>query len=391
MTTSHALHRESTSSMSLVTGGRLDRVDFDLHGAVGIRLLDATPGDARAVERQLGPLKKRLDREPDIVIRFVDDLRLTSPVRLLGVDEAGFTEDAFLVMRSKHSSKTRVKIPFDRVGGRCEIVCESGVPAVPHLIAILNLTALERNLVPLHASAFNHRGAGVLVTGWSKGGKTEALLAFMAEGAEYIGDEWIYLDPDGRMYGIPQPVRLWSWHLAQYPAYRERIGRAHRARLSAIQASIGLAGTMAGKKPRSAPARVMRRVQAVLERQAHVDADPDQLFGPGRSLSGRLDHIFLVGTREGDGVVAEPIRPEEIADRMVHSVRYELERFIHYYLMFKFAFPGAVNPRIEGVDDVLGIALRNVLRGRPAHVVHHPYPMPIAALYETMSPLVRPR
>jgi hypothetical protein len=32
-----------------------------------------------------------------------------------------------------------------------------------------------------------------------------------------------------------------------------------------------------------------------------------------------------------------------------------------------------------------------VLRGRPAHVVHHPYPMPIAALYETMSPLVRPR
>src|SRR5918997_82180 len=113
--------------------------DFDLHGIVGIRLVGASPGDERAVADQLGPIRTPgLDREPDIVIRFV------------------------------------------------------------------NLTALAKGALPLHAAAFTYRGTGVVVTGWAKGGKTETLLGFMAAGAEYVGDEWVYLDANGRhVHGIP--------------------------------------------------------------------------------------------------------------------------------------------------------------------------------------------
>ena len=56
-----------------------------------------------------------------------------------------------------------------------------------------------------------------------EGGKTEALLAFVARGAQYLGDEWIYVDGPNRMCGIPQPIRLWDWHLGQFPQFRERI------------------------------------------------------------------------------------------------------------------------------------------------------------------------
>ena len=44
--------------MTLTSEPRLETVDYDLHGIVGIRLLDARPTDARAVDRQLGRLRR---------------------------------------------------------------------------------------------------------------------------------------------------------------------------------------------------------------------------------------------------------------------------------------------------------------------------------------------
>ena len=69
-----------------------------------------------------------------------------------------------------------MQLPLERAGDRCEIVCERGLSAVPHLVAIVNLTALAHGVLPLHASAFSWNGTGILATGWAKGGKTEALL-----------------------------------------------------------------------------------------------------------------------------------------------------------------------------------------------------------------------
>src|SRR5262245_32667242 len=112
--------------MASMNGHGAQPIDYDLHGLAGIRLINASPDDAAAVTRQLGPIQAPLAREPDIVIRFVDRLPTTSRVRYLGVDEAGFTDDAFLVLRSKHKARAKVQIPFEQIGKQCEIICESG-------------------------------------------------------------------------------------------------------------------------------------------------------------------------------------------------------------------------------------------------------------------------
>ena len=70
-------------------------VDYDLHGIVGIRLLGATPQDQRAIDKQLGPIRKPLEREPDITIRFVanledGDTKNQQGYRLLGANEVAF-------------------------------------------------------------------------------------------------------------------------------------------------------------------------------------------------------------------------------------------------------------------------------------------------------------
>ena len=50
--------------------------------------------------------------------------------------------------------------------------------------------------------------------GWEKGGKTEVLLAFGNQGAQYIGDEMVALSSDGKkMFGIPIPMAIWEWQI----------------------------------------------------------------------------------------------------------------------------------------------------------------------------------
>jgi hypothetical protein len=353
-------------------------IDYDLHGLAGIRLLGATPGDARAVDRQLGPIRGTLAREPDLVVRFVDRLDVTGRVRLLGVDDAGFTDDAFLVLRSRHKARARVKIAMEELGAGGEIVCERGLPAVPLLIAALNLTVLARGALALHASAFVHDRRGVVVAGWSRGGKTEALVAFVAHGARYVGDEWVYVEPGGAtVHGIPQPLRLWDWHLRQLPAQRGRVRRADRARLTALRAAAGAAG-----------GRRLRRVGAALAEQLHVDVEPERLFAPGAiALSAPFDRLFWMGSWEDAHTAARAVEPGEIAARMVHSLQREREPLTRAYQQFRFAFPDRRNALLESAAEREEALLARVFAGKVSHAVEHPYPVDLARLFEVMRPL----
>ena len=371
----------------------LARIDFDLHGLVGIRLLDAAAGDVAAVSGQLGLAPTTLTRRPDVVVRFVDRLPTASPVRCLGVNDAGFTDDAFLVLGAKHKTPARVRIPFERIGRRCEIVCESGLPGVPLLIDILNLTVLANGAVPIHASAFLYNGVGVLTVGWSKGGKTETLLSFMANGAEYIGDEWVYLSGDGRtMVGIPEPIRLWDWHLRDLPEFRSRVARGALARLRAIRCARRLQRLLSrGLGNRRRLGRMLSRVGALLEGQLHLDVPPKQLFGSRfGTRSAGFDRLVLAVSGEAAETVALPIAPEEIADRMAYSLQEERSRLMSYYRKFQFAFPGTANPLLEQADDVHELMLSRALAGKPARVVYHPYPVRLPALFDAVRPFCLP-
>ena len=365
-------------------------VDYDLHGLVGIRLLGARPGDIAAVDRQLGPIRQTLQRPPDITIRFVERLPIAGKLRLLGLDDAGFTDDAFLVLRSKHKSRVRVQIPMARVGAACEIVCEHGITAVPLLIAIVNLTALGNGALPLHAAAFNAGGTGVLCTGWSKGGKTEMLLAFMARGARYIGDEWVYIDARGeRMHGIPEPIRVWDWHMRQLPELRRVLGAPERARLNAVRRMLALEEHLGRSRARRlAPVRLLGRLRPLLQHQGGADIHPRALFGDRLDLSGPLEKIVLVGSHMAPEITVRRIDPSEIASRMVFSLQYERLPFMALYHTFRFAFPATRNALVDGAEELQRERLQRLVAGKDAFALEHPYPVAIPALYDALAPLL---
>jgi hypothetical protein len=343
------------------------------------------------VIRQLGPIQAQLAQEPDIVIRFCDRLPLTSPVRYLGLDEAGFTGDAFLVLRSKHKAAARVQIPFEQIGQHCEILCESGLPAVPLLVPIINLTALAKGAIALHASAFNFNGSGVLTTGWSKGGKTEALLAFMANGADYIGDEWVYIDQDLQsMHGIPEPIRLWNWHLKSMPLYAPRVSNGNKTRLRVLQWMLSIDRVISrGPAGKTTPARFIQRLRPLVERQSYVDIPPQKLFGSHAICpSGSLQKVFFISSHELPEIAVRPVSSEEVANRIVFSLQYERLQLTSYYLTFRFAFPDLRNEWLESAEEIQRERLLKILIDKDIYAVSHPYPVSLPSLYDAMWPLV---
>jgi hypothetical protein len=360
---------------------------LDLHGLLAIALVDAGPSDTKAIARQLGPLPliDAADRDPDITIRFVDRVDVQGSLRLLG-REAAYGDDEFLVLRGRRKTTVRVKIPVADIGTTpLEIVAERGLSNVPFLLPIIMLTLLSNGTVPVHASAFVAAGRGTLVTGWAKGGKSEALLAFADHGATYVGDEWVFVTADGAaMAGLPEPMRLWDWQLAMVPRLGRRIGFGRRVRLGmAASTSRLLAGVARLPLIRSsAPGDLARRVGAMAENQRSLQIPPERVFD-GRVSVGLtpLDTVVLIESSTDPVAAAEPVDGTIVARRTAATVVHELLDISALYLTYRYAFPDRRNPMLEALPAVLEEALVKALGTRRCVVVRHPYPPDIPALH----------
>lgn len=366
-------------------------VDFDLHGLIGIRLVNPSEADIKTVKKQLGSLKvTSLDREPDITIRFETYLPLPE-LKYLGRDQAGFTDDGFFILNSK-KSKAKARIPFETIGSQCEIVCETGLRAVPLLIAILNLTLLNKGCIALHASAFVYGETGVLVTGWAKSGKTEALLAFAAHGARYVGDEWVILTKDGEtMYGLPEPMTVWDWHINQLPKIRDQLTMTKSLAFKAIYLVGRLHKFFAnGRLKNTLPMRLAADVLPALNRQLYIKVPVEKIFSEGSiEPIARSEKLFLIMSQEQSGVFVEDWSPSDITKRMLESIYYEQVPFFEYYNTFKFAFPETKNDFLENVRMLQSDILTSALRNKEAYRVLHPYPFSFEELYREMAPYCR--
>jgi hypothetical protein len=364
----------------------LQQVDLNLHGLAGIRLIDPAREDIDAVVRQTGLTPGGVGHIPDITIRFVDRLPISAPIRYLDRDDVGFTDDAFIVLAGKFGGRARAMIPFDRIGRRCEIVCESGGGDVPLLVPILNLTLLSLGIIAIHASAFIYRRTGVLATGWSKGGKTEALLAFMARGARFIGDEWIYMSDPESAFGVCRPFGVWGWCLDHLPDLAARVPKSDRRRLRLLTHAVRRFSPLVPSGPKSAPAKVLRLLVQTAERELRVNLDPRKVFGPEAcALSGTIEKIVLVGSHESSNITMESISTREALERMVFSLQYERMVFMACYKQFRFAFPDRRNDLIENAESMERELLLQMLANKSAYALDHPYPVRIPALFEAAS------
>ena len=375
----------ATTGASTATG-----VDFDLHGLVRVRLVDASRDAVAAVAKQLGVPPERGSGDADVVARFVDDLPRSSRLRYLGLDDAGFDDDSFFVLQRDGRRHLRARLALEQLGGRSEIVCERGFRGVPHLLFAVNLAMVAKGVVPVHGSAFVYEGVGVLVAGWAKGGKTEVLLGFMEQGARYVGDEWVYVDRRrDRLYGLHEPIRIWDWHLDDMPRYRATIPAGARRRMSLTRRAASARHRLPRSLRGAGSADVLERALTLVERQSSTRVPPRRLFGADACLPyGPFDALLFVVSHESPAVAVEPFEGGRLAAMMPFSHEFERLELLGRYLQTRFAFPERANTFLEGLRAREAEILAEAFAGKRAHLVRHPFPAPIPALVEAMRPLL---
>ena len=369
-----------------VAPGASSVVDYDLHGLVGIRLIDPTPGDLAAVAAQTGLAQGTLSAEPAISIRFVHDIPTTGILRYVRRREVGFTDDAYLTLTRQSGGKPEAQIPLEAVGGAFEMVCRSGLGAVPLLCPLLDLSMLGKGIAAIHASAFSYNGKGAMIAGWAGGAKTTTLLAFMANGADFVADDRVYVDPDdNRLYGLPEPVSLRTRHLNQLPQYRELVDRRARTRLR----SLSILGSLAGIAGRRAPAGARGLADRIADfaEDATAAVPAHRLFE--RRLPGaELAAIFLSIPHEIQDVYVEAVDGDWLADRLAFALRSERQRLLAHYLAFRFAFPERTSELIEDANEIEHELLGRLVDRITTYALYHPSPAPPQALFDAVAPIL---
>jgi hypothetical protein len=368
-------------------------VDLDLRGRALVRLVDADPAGLRAVRRQLGPLpQSAVDdaRQPDVTIRFVDRLEVDGPVRRLGAD-AMTIGDAYVVTRGRRKADVRVRIPIETVGLEPAVIeAERGGTSIPLLLPVLAASLLTRGIAPLHASAFRYDGRGVLVTGWAKGGKSETLLAFLLHGAAYVGDEWVFVDPDGpQMFGILEPIRLWDWQLAMVPALARRVGASSRARL-ALATGAARALRVTGRLPvvgASPAGEAARRAGSLVDRQRSIQIPIADLVDAVHVVDAAvpLDRVVLVVAGAADAV-RTGLPASEAADRIAATTTHELGDLVAAALAYRHAAPGRPHAGLDDLRARLTVATAHVLATVPILEAEHRFPPDIPGLFDLIAP-----
>jgi hypothetical protein len=250
---------------------------------------------------------------------------------------------------------------------------------------------LRKEHVLLHSCAFRYRGAGTVVAGWQKGGKTEMLLAFMAAGAQYLADEWTIISPDGRtVYGLPGIVQIWSWHLRHVPPYWKRLRRSERARLRLLRLYQRLYREMpevGGTTDFPLAALHRLSLEGGNPLIGQVRSSPERLFGDHVSHApSPLNRLFLATSWEGATTV-RPLTGADLAHRMVSSLEWERRELMAAYDQFKYAFPDRRNDWIENAAKREHEILSRAFSSKLAHEVLHPYPVPLQDLHAVTAPL----
>jgi hypothetical protein len=251
----------------------------------------------------------------------------------------------------------------------------------------LNLAIVGRGAVALHGSAVVHEGLGLAACGWSGSGKTEALLGFVGLGARYVGDEWLHTSVDGRIVGLPEPVRIQDWHAQQLPWLRDRLGRGDLLRMAAARIGERSGRYLAQAGRRLPGARALQGAAARLGgARRHVDVAPEVLFGAdAMEPSASLDRLFLLETSTEPGIRVEPIDPAVMAARMALAHLHHRRELLALYWQSRFAFPDHRNDLLEQIESREREALETAFAGRPAFRVDHPHHVDMDALARAMA------
>lgn len=370
-------------------GGSRDVETRELGGGLTVRLQDAGSEDAEWLRRRTRPAASPPSGDPDLVVEFVE--RLEAPGLRQAGGRLGFTDEGLYWLEEPRGEPVARIAPRAETG-RVEIRCRRGGGRPPPLFEeLVDLAALRRGLLPLHASAVVHGGRGVIVAGPAHSGKTGSLLAFGEHDARFVADDRVLLDPDrDRMAGRHCPLTVRDWHRRQLPGLRRRLPLHRRALSRALRAADSVASVAlpAGGGPGG---RWLRRARGGVERRLAVRMTPEEIFGPERCLPAATpDAVFVLVNHRDDGIRVQPSPTREVARRLSALIEAEMQQLLEVRRALRFAFPDSDGLVPDDLRERIAALLENALRTKQSFVVRHPHPCSLGRLYDAMDAALSP-
>lgn len=378
---------------------RETRVDYDIHGRLGLRLVSPTRSLKRLVARQMDPLRaSNLTRRPDVSLREIRARLAATTTYQLG--DAGDNQqcvfgDSELWLSS---GSGMLSIPFESIGDSCEIRYTPGLSLrrmfVSYVRPVLQLSLLVKGAVAVHSAAVSFDGKGILLAGWSESGKTEAMLGFLRNGASFVSDKWSIVSEDGNtIYNFPTPITVRGWMLDYLPELATHLAPLERWRVRAATL-VGAISNGATRLSRAELARTLNSfIAPAVNLGTRVSVVPRQLFS-GRGdpqsdalpLAAPLAKVFLLMTSNNRQISVRPVESSDVVSRLVDCAEYERRVLLGLYRRFKYAFPSRQNAVIEEARQREASMLTRAFQSKDVFLVEAPFPFDPLAMYEAVSP-----
>lgn len=337
-------------------------IGLALHDRVRIVLEDASRRDVQTVMNATGASPTDVLEPTDIEVRFADNTH--------GID---------------------VHLPDDCCEQPFRMTVPTGQRRLPLLRSMVNVKMVYADLLPLHASAWTCPSGGMLACGWSGGGKTGMLLAHLLHGAEYLAAEWAYVCPaSSRIYGVPETLRLRSWHLRQGAGGVVNVRRQDQWRLWKTRLMAGVLRRSADWLPQ--PQRLRRtltKAAAGAQRRCYIDKPASSwLATPSGSRSAPLQTVYFAGVHDSSAIDVKPVELDAAHARLVALQDEDLTDLDAQYRRWSYDHPRADAWR-ECWNRKRDRLIRQMLVGKQLYAVDRPVTVGLTDLYRTLNSTMR--
>jgi hypothetical protein len=262
----------------------------------------------------------------NIAVEFVDER--SDPRACVDVGEQVSYDGRGVFLRD--SQYHAFRIDFDSARARTwQASCDANFDPrhfdriLEHLI---HFQLLKRGKTLCRAAAFRAGGKVVLCTGWRDIGKTNLLLHFLRDGANYIGDGWTVVHGAGTVQGLPKRLGLLYHNLMLFPDLMAHLPDQSAALLDFVEHARG------------GDYELNENVVHVLEERARVQVPPAELFGQAtEGEASPIDRVFVLqGNDAGEGAVTvETMDHDALVTSLAALLEFEQSDLMHAYTVFR--------------------------------------------------------
>lgn len=295
--------------------------------------------------------------DPDIVIEFVEEtsgLNQSTHVRSpVSYDDRGvFIHDIqYHVLR----------IDFEAIGhSTCHVTCDINFDQY-FLSVILEYLVyfymLRSDAVFCHSSAFKINDSVVLCPAWRNVGKTNLLLSFLYDGAQYISDDWSVLRKNATVHSLTKRIQLLYYNFDAFPELLKFASDECATLVRFI------------KLVNEGCIDVDDRTMAALELKARLRLSPYDIFDQKPNIEAvPISHVCLLRRQTSSSTPPQLMKVEssELVSTMSAILEFEQSYFHLAYLAHR-AQTGKTNPYLENAKAKSNRIIAEAMEAIPRH------------------------